>query len=112
MFWACFSFFFFSIEPVQDELTITDIDLNIYKNTKKHFCDRYDIISKLDVDKKPQIPKLVVRRGFSFEITLRLNRPYYKDKDNISIQLALGMYASASNRTKRKRTDVGVSVIS
>ena len=84
-----------SLDPSEDDLTINDIDLNIYKNTKKHLCDRYDITSKMDPEKKPQIPKLVIRRGFSFEIILRLNRPYKKGKDKVSIQLAFGKYASA-----------------
>lgn len=88
-----FFFLYFPV-PNAESLKIVDIELNVAQNTKEHHCDEYDITRDTDDTGKYQTPKLVVRRGQSFDITLCLNRPYNKDTDKVALQFAVGKYFS------------------
>lgn len=76
--------------PNADALKIVDIDLNISENTKEHHSENYEITMSTDDYGRPQTPRLVVRRGQPFNVTLRFNRPYNKDTDKVTIQFSLG----------------------
>lgn len=85
--------------PNAESLKIVDIELNVAQNTQEHHCDEYDITRDTDDTGKYQTPKLVVRRGQSFDITLCLNRPYNKDTDKVALQFAVGERPKMAKKT-------------
>ena len=85
-------FFFYFPVPYAEALKIVDIELFVSQNTKEHHCDDYEITMPKDDNGRPQIPKLVVRRGQSFNINLRFNRPYNQDTEKLTLQFAMGKY--------------------
>ncbi|GAB1598777.1 hemocyte protein-glutamine gamma-glutamyltransferase-like, partial [Argonauta hians] len=77
-------------EPTPDCLKVQDIGLKLIKNTKKHHTNDYEITDKVNDRNQKQDPKLVVRRGFSFALQIKFNRPYDKNTDKVSLQFAFG----------------------
>lgn len=68
-----------SEEPTKEDiLIIREIDPCIEENGINHFTDRYELMRrKIET-------KLVVRRGQSFKLILKLSRKYDHEKDGIS----------------------------
>ncbi|CAI9723145.1 hemocyte protein-glutamine gamma-glutamyltransferase-like isoform X1 [Octopus vulgaris] len=79
-----------SVDPTPGCLKVEDVDFKILKNTNKHETDEYSITSKVNDENEKQIPKLVLRRGFSFTVVIRFNRPYNAQTDRVSLQFAFG----------------------
>ncbi|XP_036359031.1 protein-glutamine gamma-glutamyltransferase K [Octopus sinensis] len=77
-------------DPTPGCLKVEDVDFKILKNTNKHETDEYSITSKVNDENEKQIPKLVLRRGFSFTVVIRFNRPYNAQTDRVSLQFAFG----------------------
>lgn len=70
-----------SVPAVADEpdiLIIRDIDPCIKENGSFHHTSRYEVMQQ------KFYPKLVVRRGQSFQLDITLNRPYDKKRDGVS----------------------------
>ncbi|XP_045470939.1 annulin [Harmonia axyridis] len=64
--------------PKEDILIVRGIDSCIEENGINHFTDKYEIM------RRKIEPKLVVRRGQSFKLILRLSRKYDHERDGIS----------------------------
>ncbi|XP_052817705.1 protein-glutamine gamma-glutamyltransferase K-like [Mya arenaria] len=81
-------------EPPKVELAkkinVLDIDLHIPENTLKHKTDDYRRTKERKVDGNELPAELVIRRGDSFKVTLKLDRPYSNEKNDVKINFALG----------------------
>uniref|UniRef100_A0A1W7RB00 protein-glutamine gamma-glutamyltransferase n=1 Tax=Hadrurus spadix TaxID=141984 RepID=A0A1W7RB00_9SCOR len=59
-------------------LTVESVDLCISENATSHHTDEFDLVQK-------EAPKLVIRRGSPFKITIRFNREYNDTKDAVCL---------------------------
>ncbi|XP_052824061.1 hemocyte protein-glutamine gamma-glutamyltransferase [Octopus bimaculoides] len=75
-------------DPVPGCLKVEDVDLKIIKNTRKHETDEYSMTSNVNDLNQKQIPKLVLRRGFSFTVVIRFNKPYNEKTEKVTLQFA------------------------
>ena len=68
--------------PVNPDLIIEDVDLNIFTNSRNHHTNEYDISEKSR--------DLVVRRGQTFDITIDFNKEYDPKKDDLKLVFLAG----------------------
>ncbi|XP_044752197.1 annulin [Coccinella septempunctata] len=64
--------------PKEDILIVREIDPCLEENGINHYTDKYDLM------RRKVEPKLVVRRGQSFKLILKLSRKYDHERDGIS----------------------------
>ena len=72
-------------------LKVLDVDFNIAENSVNHHTDSYEITQ----DQEPEgdstpTRHLVVRRGESFDITLKFDRAFDADKDDLKLVFDAG----------------------
>ncbi|WAR12901.1 TGM1-like protein [Mya arenaria] len=77
-------------EELAKKLNVLDIDLHIPDNTLKHKTDDYMRTKERKVDGNELPAELVIRRGDSFKVTLKLDRPYSNENNDVKINFALG----------------------
>lgn len=79
---------FFDLNPIVPEpppatpkqLQVDSVDLKLTENRTAHFTDKYEVTD------------LILRRGQEFKIALKLNRPFKKGDDVISVEFRTGWY--------------------
>lgn len=81
--------------PVNPDLIIEDVDLNIFTNSRNHHTNEYDISEKSR--------DLVVRRGQTFDITIDFNKEYDPKKDDLKL-----VFLAGDNPTPPKGTRVSL----
>lgn len=64
-------------------LTIKSVDIKIAENAKAHHTDKFDLV------KREKDPRLVIRRGQGFFISITLSRNYDSNRDAISFIFTL-----------------------
>ncbi|XP_046550892.1 protein-glutamine gamma-glutamyltransferase K-like [Haliotis rubra] len=84
-------------DPKEEVLGVESIDFNIAENTVAHHTSEYDITDPEETEE----PKLVVRRGQPFDISITFNRPYDKKKDDLKL-----VFQAGGNPTPSKGTHV------
>ncbi|XP_067649518.1 annulin-like [Haliotis asinina] len=82
-------------DPKEEVLGVESLDFNIAENTVAHHTSEYDITDPEETDE----PKLVVRRGQPFDISITFNRPYDKKKDDLKFVFQAGGKPTPSKGT-------------
>ena len=65
---------------------VEEVDLNIKENTKEHHTNKY-MCTKRKVN-----PSLVIRRGQPFTMTIKCDRDYNEEQNEISFYFKTGTY--------------------
>ena len=71
---------------MKDVLNVESVDFNVAANAKAHRTSDYAIVESV------WKPKLVVRRGQSFDVTIEFNRKYDKSKDDLRLIFEMGKF--------------------
>ncbi|XP_064599102.1 hemocyte protein-glutamine gamma-glutamyltransferase-like [Liolophura sinensis] len=78
-------------EEVLKVLHVEDVDFHIAENTRAHRTDKYDKTQdRVSDDGEKENGELVIRRGKEFLITLNMDRPYNKEKDDLRLVFRIG----------------------
>ncbi|KAK3779353.1 hypothetical protein RRG08_052575 [Elysia crispata] len=77
-------------------LTVKSVNLHILQNTKEHKTADYDCTERA------KDPRLVVRRGQVFIMTLTFQRPWSSQDDDLFVQFSIGDEPSEKNGTLEK----------
>ncbi|XP_059167836.1 annulin-like [Physella acuta] len=77
-------------------LTVVSLNLNIPANAKSHKTHKYDVCTSV------VNPKLVVRRGQPFQISVTFSKEYDENKDDLQIVLEVGETPMESKDTRVK----------
>ena len=68
------------------------MDYNIELNVEQHSTSQYEITREHEIEGNYYPPKLVVRRGQCFHLTVHTDRPYNAETDQVSLVFDVGMY--------------------
>ncbi|XP_046369672.2 annulin-like isoform X1 [Haliotis rufescens] len=82
-------------DPKEEVLGVESINFNIAENTGAHHTSEYDITDPEETEE----PKLVVRRGQPFDISITFNKPYDKAKDELKLVFQAGEKPAPSKGT-------------
>ena len=76
-------------------LTVKSVNLHILQNTKEHKTADYDCTERA------KDPRLVVRRGQVFIMTLTFQRPWSSQDDDLFVQFSIGAWMWVGLKKKR-----------
>ena len=79
-------------EEQKAELRVLSVDYNIITNTEQHSTDLYEITKEHEIDGTYYPPKLVIRRGQTFDVTIQVDREYNPENDYLSLVFDIGKY--------------------
>ena len=80
--------FNFLAEDENAVLRVLSVNYNIITNTE-HFTDLYKITKEHEIEGTHYEPKLVIRRGQSFDVTIQVDREYDPEKITLILCLTL-----------------------
>ena len=73
-------------------LRVASVDFNVAANAAAHHTSAYELTEERVENGNKIIPQLVVRRGQPFDIVIKFDRAYDKEKDDLRIVFDCGMY--------------------
>ncbi|KAK3599211.1 hypothetical protein CHS0354_012819 [Potamilus streckersoni] len=77
-------------EELSKELHVKSIDLRVKDNVERHHTDKYSCTKDKNDEGEKQEPRLVIRRGEPFKITITFDRPYDRDKNELKLSFSIG----------------------
>lgn len=81
-------------------LHVKGVNFQIPENAKNHHTESYEITEERTVGLAVSPPRLVVRRGQPFDITITFDRPFDKTKDDLKLVFDAGSRPKESKGTR------------
>ena len=71
---------------------MASVELNITENANFHRTSKYELTQDRTEGDRHHAAQLVVRRGQPFDVTVKLDRPFDKERDDVKLIFTVGKY--------------------